>query len=81
MYSNGIVETTKDPSNTLFREFLGLTPTSNRRQLPTMASRNFNTNTAQRQSMALSGGAVKARQLVCSDFPFVFFSFAAVSNL
>ncbi|KAG7291651.1 hypothetical protein NEMBOFW57_001670 [Staphylotrichum longicolle] len=28
-----------------------------------MASRNFNTNTASRQSMASSGGAVKARQL------------------
>ncbi|KAH6628579.1 hypothetical protein F5144DRAFT_315833 [Chaetomium tenue] len=31
----------------------------------TMATRNFNTNTASRQSMASSGGAVKARQLVC----------------
>jgi hypothetical protein len=29
-----------------------------------MATRNFSTNTASRQSMASSGGAVKARQLV-----------------
>ena len=35
-----------------------------------MATRNFNTNTATRQSMASSGGAVKARQLVCPTLSF-----------
>jgi hypothetical protein len=43
-----------------------------------MATRNFSTNTASRQSMASSGGAVKARQLV--GFYFLVTSFAINST-